>query len=420
MPNLALYKNLPAVVTEYLFDSSNEQAFRSAVLRFQFDEDVAYRILLLADEVVLKTLIVSALPAKIVEIAHVDEDNALQITKDLIGYRLLPLEQFVPGLGEEVTRLGIDRKMYAGEVVQKQKKSVEDFLKEAIKGSGVTLPDASLASRLEFILTAYLRGVRTNVDTIAAMTRSVKVGGLAMAEDQAGKLVSEVDRAKDSVEIATGILPEARPAEDHKDLAARDSEDLAKRYLVLTGKTPSEVVHAPTLARASVAVSKTEELSRSAAKLDRTAQAVLRQSAPRPASVLPKLSTSSVPPSVLGERPQVADVKYVHTLAGPVEELNRMSLVDFHRLASDPEQASAKIEDTIQLLKQESYEKMVMGVAAWRESPVHKLYVAISGEALRTGRPMDTIASDWRAEGKDVLTPAEVKAIVRLNSRIRF
>ena len=116
----------------------------------------------------------------------------------------------------------------------------------------------------------------------------------------------------------------------------------------------------------------------------------------------------------------MADVKYVHRLAGPLEELQMMSLIDFHRLSSDPEQAIMKIQDKIALLKGESYEKMVEGIKAWRESPINKLYVALSGEAMRGGMSVIKASEAWKVAGKERLTPEEVKAIVKLNTSLRF
>ncbi len=200
----------------------------------------------------------------------------------------------------------------------------------------------------------------------------------------------------------------------------KDTEDLAKRYAVLTGKAPTDAVVPPTTARVSAAMPKTEELSRSAQKVDATAKAVLRQAAPRPTPVVPTLSDVSVPPSVGEAKIPMADVKYVHKLASPVEELRMMGLVDFHRLSSDPGQAVLKIQDKIELLKGESYEKMVEGVKAWRESAVNKLYMALSGEALRMGKSVASVAEAWKAAGKETLTTEEVKAIIQLNTLLRF
>ena len=79
-----------------------------------------------------------------------------------------------------------------------------------------------------------------------------------------------------------------------------------------------------------------------------------------------------------------------------------------------------RVKDTVDLLGQQSYAKMVEGVKAWRQSPVNLLYVAISQEAMRSGKPMSQITQEWTAAGKEVLTPEEVKAIVGLNASLRF
>ena len=455
MDRIELYQKLPVVVREYLFDNAKETEAAVALAKHKLDKEVVLDILLLADDVVLKLMLIADLQKKIIELGKVEPATALAIVKDLIGWRLLPLAEFLPELGEEIKRLGIDPAQYPIGAIKKPKVTIEEFLRQVLTEANLTLSSAELQNRLEFLLNSYLRGVRTRPQIIATMGRSLKVGGLEIDETRAGKLLDVIDAKKGEmvfdaspertavVDVIAQAATSGRPyvpsvsdlaspsfkqhmeeqrqaqAVDKAKLTERDTQDLAKRYAVLTGKV-GEAVAAPTVARASIAISKHEELTRSAVKVDATAKAVMTQAAPRPAPVLPKLSEQSLPPAESGQRPQMADVKYNQKLVGPTEELKNMTLVDFHRLGSDPDQAVMKIQDKIELLKGESYEKMVAGIKAWRESAVNKMYVAISGEALRAGKSVVTVAGEWKAAGKETLTPEEVKAIVRLNTSLRF
>lgn len=466
MDRLALYQNLPSAVREYLFDSAAEARLAEALRHHALNEDTLVDVVMLADDVVLQLLPLEGLQKKIIEVAQVEPATAEAIAKDVIGWRLLPLKEFLPDIEAEAKRLQVDPSAYPAEAIKKPKVTPETFLREVLSQIGVTFDKPELTNRLEFLLNSYLRGVRTKEQIVSTMGRSVKVGGLEMSETRATEILAAIDEKKGEISFDSAPFVEAKSlvtsapqaaselaplpiksatplpenvqsfkqlmaAERQRQeaeralLAEQDKADLAKRYASLTGKVPTTThpsleSRGDSLASVSLAVSKREELAKSAAKHDETAKAVLRQAAPRPTPVLPKLSQPSVPPSQAGERPQVADVKYIQKLVGPIEELKTMTLVDFHRMGSDPDQVVMKIQDKIDLLKGEAYEKMIQGVKAWKESAVYRLYVAMSGEALRTGKPIETISNEWKAQGKETLTAAEVKAIVRLNTSLRF
>lgn len=591
------YNQLPEPVKQFLFDTEKGEAAQAAIEKVGISPDVSFDVLLLAEDIVLKNIKLGELIAKIQLVAKVEEPIAKAAARELLVQRLLPLEAYVPDVATEITRLGGDPTVKVDRVA-KRRLSPETFVRETLNNARLRLPDDVLQSRLEFILTSYVRGVRTLPQTLAIMAKSAKVGGLELPEEQAKKMMAVIDERRATVDIEAGSVPPAPstpapsapptppppakpvsvpqtpvrptppppakprtpppastpaprpsfatvedvdeaevkrvekkmkasatdttslsvdgavervlsetkvvfPASDlmnrykslvmtrmrdlrdametksllaspidkgglaltgtelatvvatietvfselrgkqqqgvsadkqkyverkqqeagqRAELGKKEEELLAKRYAVLTGKAPvtPAAPTAPTSARVSAAQPKAEEMARASSKVDAPAQAVLRQSAPRPAAVLPKLSPGSVPPGVVGEKPQMADVKYVQKLAGPVEELRRMNPVDFRRLASDPIEAATKLQDKVDLLGQESYEKRVEGVKAWRESPLNQMYVAMSREALLTGKNVAQVAEQWKAAGKDGLTAEEVKAIVGLNTTLRF
>ena len=262
---------------------------------------------------------------------------------------------------------------------------------QILKVSGLTFASPELEIRFKNIVLARLRDLRDGLETKALLAGPVANGGLALSEGEATKVLAEIESVVNGLKNESSKMVaedkerfakmQAEREQAKMDKEKRSEAELAQRYESLTGKS-------------------------------------LTPPAPKP--VMPKLSQVSLPPVVRGERPQVADVKYVQKLVGPVEELQNMNLVDFRRLASDPSQAAAKIQDKIELLRGESYAKMVEGVKAWRSSEIYQLYVSLSGEALRAGKAVEQVVKEREASGKPTLTAEDVRAVVKLNTSLRF
>lgn len=121
-----------------------------------------------------------------------------------------------------------------------------------------------------------------------------------------------------------------------------------------------------------------------------------------------------------GGQRKMVDIVSSNRLAGPIEQLGKMTPAEFRRLASDPSEAGQKIDDLLSALEKTSYEERVKGVLAWRESPMNQLYLKITEEALSAGLALPEISSKRRAAGQDSLSPGEVKALALLNAKIRF
>ena len=194
-----------------------------------------------------------------------------------------------------------------------------------------------------------------------------------------------------------------------------------RRYAALT-KSPSKESIKPVLpgARVSAARTKDEELSAQHEKVDVGSEREARAK-DRPSKAKVKLSTASAPPKAAPkERQKVTDVKYIPTLIGPVEELGTMKVSDFRRLASDPDGSARKVADTLSLLEETDYEERIAGIAAWRSSPINQLYLSMVQEGLHSGSSVAEVAAKLRNQGEETLSPAELKAIVTLNSQVKF
>jgi len=133
------------------------------------------------------------------------------------------------------------------------------------------------------------------------------------------------------------------------------------------------------------------------------------------------MSGSSVAPLPgLQSRQKVSDVvSSTRRLTGPVEELGSLTLQDFRRLSKSPQEATLKIRDKIDILKEESFEVKVAGIKAWRNSAVNRLYLDTLRQSL-IGRPVDEVLVETAKSGREALTKPEFDALMRLNHELRF
>ena len=213
-------------------------------------------------------------------------------------------------------------------------------------------------------------------------------------------------------------LSSAEPSRDGKDV---ERSLMNRRHAALT-KSPSNQSIEPVLpgARVSAARTKDEELAAQHERVDTEAEQMAKDE-DRPAPVKVKLSTPSAPPKApQQEKPRVTDVKFTRQLIGPVQELGTMGIADFRRLSSDPQEAVRKILDTLSLLEEHDYEDRIAGIAAWRKSPMNRLYLEMVHQGLLEGGSVAEVATTRRNQGQESLSPAELQAIVSLNTQIAF
>lgn len=285
-----------------------------------------------------------------------------------------------------------------------------------------------LRTRFDHIIDARLRDVRDGFETRARLEAPADQGGLGLAGAQLVAVMEAVEAmdathhralaaemAKKKDELRAKKEESAKGAEA---TAQKEAQVMAKRYAEITGRAPTELV-APTPSRPT-ASPKQETVARRERQIDtdKVRAAIEAAKVPSP-SVRPVLSEASVPSAPSG-RPKVEDVRFERKLAGPVEELRLLTLADFRRLSKDPRQATRKIQDKVELVSQEGYDRRIAAIKAWRESPISRLYVSLSRDALLAGKGIFQVLAEKRAAGEDVPTDEELRAVVELNGSLRF
>lgn len=268
------------------------------------------------------------------------------------------------------------------------------------------------------IARAHVRGVRDDRQTERLLTMKYKIEGddlekVMKALKDARGVVEEEAKKRTNIPESTDIF-----GDEQEGILEQEREVLDRRHAKITKEIPGEPVEpVSTSAKVSAARSKKEELELQKAKVsDEDVEEAEVASKPKLAKT--KVSSPTVLPG--GSAKKVTDVTYSKKLVGPVDELGTMQPVEFRRLSSDPKEAVRKVMDKLDLLEATSYEDRIRGVKAWRKSPVNRLYLEIATEALQSGKSLAEIAAERRNAGKESLSPAEVQAVVDLNSRIKF
>lgn len=125
-------------------------------------------------------------------------------------------------------------------------------------------------------------------------------------------------------------------------------------------------------------------------------------------------------PQTPNGKADVKDITYKPRLIGPIDELRTLTLVDFRRLSRDAQVAVDKIHAKVELLGEESFEKKVKGILAWRASEVNQLYAALLNESLTSSKPIKKVFESRASRKEITLTMDEFHAIMNLNRQLRF
>jgi hypothetical protein len=272
----------------------------------------------------------------------------------------------------------------------------EDVLKE----TGLNFPSEGLILRFKQIITTYLRGIRTRIETRETMLKPVINGGLNLD-------VPETDR----------ILAIA-----HKKIAEESKKNPALKNKVEEGPVGFILRKDEIDEALGKAPAKSSSQSMTGEPEYDLAAELKKGSVSTPADLQPveKAPAANQRTAVATSgKKKIEDIKKPQTMS-PIDELSYMDLVTFRRLDVDPARRCKKIEEKILLLGKEGIDKQLAGIKAWRLNPVNKTYLNIGQESISQGKNIDDVIVDLKTKGLNYLTRAEFEAIMDLNNRLRF
>lgn len=315
---------------------------------------------------------------------------------------------------QEIAQVAASHASVIAELLQKRP---EELIDRICLHPDFAFTEDVLQKRCRDIVGARMRNLRDAFQTRALLERPIEEGGLGITGRRLADMMEHLEQTVEVMELRhrqkiatarTSILQTQQERRAQKTaLQAQEEKLLSKRYVQTTGKIPNESVApaAPSLSRASVALSSSRQLQQQQAKLDaQKIRSVVEKSA----------HTPTVKP--LPFRPRVEDVKRMPRLSGPIDELRSFGLIEFRRLSANPQQASDRLKDLINLLDDQGFEKRMEAIRAFQSSPLMRVYGQINKQALLSGTAIDEILSSH----PDGLSKAEYQSLMALNADLRF
>ncbi|MDP2586862.1 MAG: hypothetical protein Q8P32_03775 [Candidatus Komeilibacteria bacterium] len=284
-------------------------------------------------------------------------------------------------------------------------------------------------TKLRSAIFSFLRDRRSAVDTKDLLVRTAKDGGLDLKAELADNLLEFLREIKVKIEAQAGVVVDEKEEVNLNPAPVKFSEPVAEPAKTVKPETPVTPV------RPIPPVIKPQPLETISALPNRPMTAPLRVAQIRtPLPDLPTMkartpmpaSGPGMPSMARFQRPlkegapRLSDVKKDYKLVGPMEELSLLTLETFRRLGETPAERAQKIGAKINLLAKESLAKKALGLNAWRQSPLYKLYVTLGQASMEHGLDLAAVINEYSGQGNEILTLDEFNAITDINKQLRF
>ncbi len=250
---------------------------------------------------------------------------------------------------------------------------------EVINHSLVNFSDENGKRKLKSYLTAYFRGIRDILQTKESLAKPAANGGMefdAVAIEKVMALAKEEYR-----KIHSGS-----PVEQPSPLGRGEGEG-AKEEIKAPPPPPSPQ---PSPIKGEGAQD--------------TSQITIRRERPQVIDT---------------DKPKIAEVRLPSKLTGPVEEIEQLSLRDLRRFAQNHQGFADRTLERIKILENESFEKRMMGIAAWRKSTLYQQYLSVIQNSLERNISIpEMIGGVSEAESQN-MSLREWQTVNRLNRELK-
>lgn len=300
--------------------------------------------------------------------------------------------------------------------------------------------DDYLARRLRNVISSRLRDVRSALELKQLLMRDIKVGGVGLSSTEAEQVAKQIEAAyqefrtpiahEEKTKIEQQLEEQKKKVEERRRQEAEEHAKWFEEKIRARKAGEMEKNEAIQGMRRSLSVASLaspidiKEKQAETAKfgpLIPASSSVNPFPQPQTAGVKVSPATFELAQTTSASRPRMDGVTYAGPqLVGLVGELKSLTVPEFRRLSRQPQEAAKKIQQKIETLAQESFEKRIEGIRALQGSPLQEAYMALVGESFRTAKPVGVLAEEKRAAGQDSLSSDEIGAIIQLNSALHF
>jgi len=267
----------------------------------------------------------------------------------------------------------------------------QDLITKKVEDSIVRLKikfsDSNIEKRFKNILVTYFRGIRT-IRELGYILSIPKVdGGMELTKDKIKIIVSVLEREHAEVHKSRRHVV-AKPKEN---LAIRPKADLGHQLSPPPPAIREDVAPAPKPVAKHVPTMSKPPISRPVAK---------------------DIKAASL------EKPHIEGLKLNRRLIGPKEELEYMDLENFRKLGRDEPEILSTLLEKFEVLKEQSLVQMVQGKQGWKKSPVYRLYLQMTYQAIQEGKAIATVIELRQKVNQESLTLSEYEMVGELNRKL--
>jgi len=292
------------------------------------------------------------------------------------------------------------------------------ILSKIIEKSGQKFKDPILQQRFEEIILTRLKDLRDRLETKENLIKNPSEGGLGLDETKAEEIISLIEKEISQIKKEEKEKTISKPKPSFKiSPPIKEIKEVEK----LPSYQKQKVVPLSSLKEEKTSTEKEEKI-----KVEEKRESKYQIQKPRRESkaVLPeeeKVEPTKTDKQIsVKKKPVIVDVAYVPKVIGPIEELLSLNLKSFRRLGETAKERVEKIEEKIKLLGEESPQKEIKAIEAWRGNKVFQLYLEIGRQGIEKGKSVEEIIRERKLLGQPTLEMDEFQAITDLNSKLRY
>lgn len=291
--------------------------------------------------------------------------------------------------------------------------------------------DEVITKRLENIVLARVKDIRDDLETREILLKGKKVGGMEFTDAQADDLLNLIKQDRPA---SIGMAANKLPPLPIKNIVVDDvmaklptTDDNQPKIEMEDGlpvvKMPTEPIVIKQPQKSSDVNQYINENKLPAGRNDVKIKPVEIEALPAP-QPQPFDTAKMIPESVLNAKtalkPNLDDVKLERKTMGPIDELETMTIIEFRRLAADPQTAVGKIKEKINLLEKEGFNRRLEGINAWQKNEVNKFYRLLGQLSMSDGKSIEDVIKERLIGGKPTLALDEFNAVMELNRILRY
>jgi len=451
------FNDLPNWVKDQVMSEKIIKANGKLIKKFNLSNEQKNELFRILRKIILKEIS----PNKILEhlkSLKLDNEVTRKLALMVVKERLLPLQEYFK---EDIRKIysqvgGKLNKEKKQEYKPKQEIKLDQKVDYIIKKGNFEFESEKLRQRFEDIITLYLKGAQSRVETKILLKRNKDIGGLGFDENIIEEILNlseepfediiESNKNKESEDKnkkekkqenkkAVAEKEKDKEPEKKEDKQEEDSEeegkkqikkeeelkkDLKKQVKKINQKKGSELED-----KNNITPQKSYDENKKKQEQKDQKQSLKKEDSQQSqedtsenfsekegVNIFKKESHSRVNNKKKG-------INIFSRSHGPIDELRILTLEDWRRWG-DSNEAAKNIKDKIDLLGEESLEKKSKAIEAWKQSEIYNLYLEIGKESINKGKSIKEVIEDRKKQNKPTLTQEEFNAILDLSQELRF